>query len=378
MGLKFSARHLITDTNLRKKMFHFFLKAPKIYIFGLFLLLPNCFQRMDYLPPQGQIIPGKVARPVKYDHMKVTGWFTSASQYFRNESEVLVFMEKANTLGLKKIYVSVWSRGCTPYPSQVIPSFGGLARCEGFDWLSPMNREAKKHGIKLIPWLEWGLHIPEDSKLIQFGKISTVEPETWHGVKAPRIDPFHSRNQSFLSALIFETAKFFGSSEVHLCDNQALMMSQLNKLGKTAQDFTDAFGAMVQRSREEGINITASVLEKDAALYSHGSDWTTWKAAGLIHEITAELYHMRSNPSKFAVVARAQAEAGADFIGIYAGAAGGWDDKQIIEFAQSSFREGLGVSIFELGFFLKAKTLEDVDQMRLKFIQAQSQFKYPQ
>lgn len=308
--------------------------------------------------------------PLK-EKLRVSGWFTASDRYFKTERDVIDFLEKVRRLSLDKVYVSVWSRGCTFYPSIVLPRLGGPPRCGGFDWLSPMIIEASKLGITLIPWLEWGLHLPAESPLIKSGKISVVEDEMWHGLSAPRINPFIETNREFISELIFEAAQYFSSGEVHLCDNQALKTSQLSKIGKTTVDFSEVMRQSVLKTKQQGIKISAAVLESKAALATHGSNWPSWKQNKIVDELTSELYHLRENPSQFEAFASAEAKAGADSIGIYAGAAGGWDDKQIINFTAIAAQKGLSVSIFELGFFLKSRTFEDIDRLRGDFQKVQ-------
>lgn len=301
--------------------------------------------------------------------LKLSAWFSTPEKYTTSQAQVAELIRKAKLLGVETIYVSSWRKGCTYFPSQTMSSKGEAKICPGFDWLSPMLVEAKKSGIALIPWFEWGLHIPGASKLRTVGKLPIVEAETWWDQDAPRLDPFSTDVISFFSSLFLESSAFFGVKEVHLCDNHALKQSQLALKKKTGEDFTRTIVETTAKAREAGIAISFAALESQAAKRSYGSDWSSWRKSGLISSITSELYTLRFKPSDFPQKAAEEVGVGADQLGIYVGAAGNWSEEQILGFIQESKKLKVGVTLFEIGHFTKNKSDEELRALREKFEQ---------
>ena len=270
-------------------------------------------------------------------------------------------------MGVETIYVSSWRKGCTYFPSNIMTSKGEAKICPGFDWLTPMILEAKKSEIILIPWFEWGLHIPGKSKLRTIGKLPIVEEETWWDQDAPRLDPFSPEVISFFSSLFLEASAYFGVKEIHLCDNHALKQSQLTLKKKTEEDFTRSIADTTAKARESGIAISFAALESQAAKRAYGSDWSDWRKSGLISSITSELYTLRFKPSEFPQKAAEEVGVGADQLGIYVGAAGNWNEEQIFGFVQEAKKLKVGVTLFEIGHFTKSKSDDELKTLKDKF-----------
>ncbi len=311
-----------------------------------------------------KILGGVFAKPPTLKERSVlTAWFTAPAMYAKTEDDVRLLIEKSSVLGIKKIYVSVWYRGCTAFTSKVVSGKGGPAKCDGFDWLTPMKAAAQKFKIDIIPWLEWGLHIPQTSQLSVKGGLKIVESEIWQGVAAPRLNLFDQEVSLFFSDLIMEAAYDFNAKEVQICDNHALKKSQLALLKKTEVDFTNAILEMIKVPKSKGLEISIGALEHNAALENFGINWPKWKKDSLVVEVISELYHLRSYPQLYRGVAKAEQSQGAKQIGIYTGTLGGWTDQQFIDFYKINSELGLGTAIFEIGSFLKNKTHDDIKKL---------------
>jgi hypothetical protein len=307
------------------------------------------------------------AAPKKVKKSPLTAWFTAPAVFAKTEDDVRQLIEKSSLLGIKKIYVSVWYRGCTAFASKILLSKGGPEKCPGFDWLTPMKTEAKKVSIELVPWLEWGLHIPLTGPLSVMGLLPVVESEIWQGVAAPRLNLFHSEVSLFFSELIIEAASSVGSKEVQICDNHALKKSQLDLLHKTESDFTNALTEMIREPKSLGLVVSLGALEHNAAFQNFGISWPQWRKDNIVSEVISELYHLRSYPSQiYRNVAKEELSQGASQIGIYTGALGGWNDKQFVEFFKINSELGLGTAIFEIGNFMKGRSIEDVNKLVLE------------
>lgn len=329
-------------------------------------------QRINAHPPKEIIqTPPLIPPHAQKDSytLRLSAWFSNPEDYTTGSRQVADLIRKAELLGVEKIYVSTWRKGCTAFPSKVMAKWGEAKVCQGFDWLTPMLVAAKKSKITLVPWLEWGLHIPSASKLRTIGKLPIIEDEVWWDQKAPRLDPFSPEVISFYSELVLEAATFFGVKEVHLCDNHALKNSQLTLKKKTAENFTQTIADTTANARKLGVSISFSALDSIAAKRDYGSDWPEWRKSGLVSDVTSELYHLRFNPSAFPAKATEEVAAGADQLGIYVGAAGKWTEEQILTYIQEAKRLKVGISLFEIGYFVKNKSDENLkllhDKMRL-------------
>lgn len=320
-------------------------------------------QRIHSRPPQEILqTPPLIPAQVQTDLYKfrLSAWFSNPEKYTTSSIQVADLIRKAELLGVEKIYVSTWRKGCTAFPSNVLAKWGEAKVCPGFDWLTPMLAAAKKSNITLVPWLEWGLHIPSTSKLRTIGKLPIVEDEVWWDQKAPRLDPFSPEVISFYSDFILEASTFYGVKEVHLCDNHALKNSQLTLKKKTAENFTQTLTEATSKARNLGVSISFSALDSIAAKRDYGSDWSEWRKSGLVSNVTSELYPLRFNPSAFPAKAAEEVKAGADQLGIYVGAAGNWTEEQILGYIQEAKKLKVGITLFEIGYFVKDKSDESL------------------
>ena len=343
-----------------------------LYLFIVIYVSSGCTQdsqRIRAHPPQEIIqTPPLIPPYVKTDPYKLRlyAWFSNPEKYTTNLLQVTDLIRKAELLGVEKIYVSTWRKGCTAFPSSVMAKRGEAKTCPGFDWLTPMLAAAKKAKITLVPWLEWGLHIPSTSKLRTVGKLPIVEEEIWWDQKAPRLDPFSPEVISFYSDFILEASTYYDVKEVHLCDNHALKNSQLTLKRKTAENFTQTISDTTAKARGLGVSISFSALDSIAAKRDYGSDWSQWRKSGLVSSVTSELYPLRFNPSVFPAKAAEEVKAGADQLGVYVGAAGNWDDEQILGYIQEAKKLKVGITLFEIGYFVKDKSDENLKLLRDK------------
>jgi len=328
-------------------------------------------QRILARPPQEIIQTPPLQIPTKTQkdpfRFHLSAWFSTPEKYATSGAQVTDLIRKAKLLGVETIYVSTWRKGCTYFPSNTMTKLGEAKVCPGYPWLAPMIDAAKKSGISLVPWFEWGLHIPGTSRLRTVGKLPIVEDEVWWDQNAPRLDPFSPEVVSFYSHLILEASSFYGVKEVHLCDNHALKKSQLLLKKKTAEDFTQTIVAATAKARDLGIAISFSALDSVAAKRDYGSDWSEWRKSGLVSNVTSELYPLRFNPSAFPAKAAEEVKAGADQLGIYVGAAGNWTEEQILGYTQEAKKLKVGITLFEIGFFVKDKTDDQLKLLYEKF-----------
>lgn len=87
-------------------------------------------------------------------------WVTNvASDALTSKQKVKETVQRCRQLGLNTIYVVVWNKGLTMYPSDVVNKYIGIKQdpaYEGFDPVSEMIEQGHKAGIKVIAWFEYG------------------------------------------------------------------------------------------------------------------------------------------------------------------------------------------------------------------------------
>jgi uncharacterized lipoprotein YddW (UPF0748 family) len=147
-------------------------------------------------------------------------WLTNVdSDVLFSEEGIRIAMERLAERGFNVVFPVVWNKGYTLYPSDVMAEYFGddlrldpvFAR-QGRDPLAEVIREARRHGLAVIPWFEFGfaashgdhgLHIlsayPEWTARDAAGAPLTKNGFTW-------MNALHPEAQEFMLRLIEEVA----------------------------------------------------------------------------------------------------------------------------------------------------------------------------
>ncbi|MBL7727611.1 MAG: family 10 glycosylhydrolase, partial [Dinghuibacter sp.] len=87
-------------------------------------------------------------------------WVTNvASDALRSEKTIRATVANCKKNGLNNIFVVVWNGGVTMYPSQVLQRYIGIQQdtvYKGFDPIGCIVKEARKAGLKVHAWFEFG------------------------------------------------------------------------------------------------------------------------------------------------------------------------------------------------------------------------------
>ncbi|MFS4416544.1 glycoside hydrolase family 10 protein [Maribacter sp. 2307ULW6-5] len=142
-------------------------------------------------------------------------WLTDvASKALDSPEGIQQVVSDCKAMGLENIYVVVWNRGHTLYPSAVMDSLFGVPvapRFSGSDMLQTLLDAAHREGLKVHAWFEFGFsssyqepdggHIlrkkPEWKALDNQGKLVSKNGFQW-------MNAFHPEVQDFLLSLILE------------------------------------------------------------------------------------------------------------------------------------------------------------------------------
>lgn len=145
-------------------------------------------------------------------------WLTDvASKALDSKEGIQEVVQRCKAAGIDHIYVVVWNRGHTIYPSQVMEDqfrVKVMPRFSSFDVLAYLIEEAHRSGLKVHAWFEFGFsssyqeadggHIlrakPEWRALTREGELVSKNGFQW-------MNAFHPEVQSFLLSLITEVVR---------------------------------------------------------------------------------------------------------------------------------------------------------------------------
>ena len=251
----------------------------------------------------------------------MTNMGASLSYFTMRADEVVANMAKHR---LNTLYPCVWSRGYTLHPSRVAQSAGGPLRerltdiplLPGDDVLKGMIHQGHRQGMRVLPWFEYGLMIPQTSAIAQahpdwltknssgqtvaaLAKPNSLLPRPLQnfqleiaGGNLAWLNPFHPEVQQFLTDLIVEVVKKYPVDGIQLDDHFGLPVA----FGY--DDYT------VELYRSEHAGVAPSEDMNDA-------EWVAWRANGItqllakiaqaVKQVDAEAaISVSPNPPRFA------------------------------------------------------------------------------
>lgn len=267
----------------------------------------------------------------------------------------------ASRIGVNKLFVDMWSRGCTLFKSNTMKKYGAQEICkeaEG-DPLADFMRYGKQFGVEIVPWFEWGNIVPEKSLLWQKNKSKGWAgfSENFHTVPAIRINPYKGTFEAFMSELLKESAVKYGAREVHICDNFAphLRFGAAALALKGPKTFTAFMSRVTTATRSAGVKISLSSQRHMISLDNFSIEWTAWLKNKSIYKVYPQLYHVRENKKdQFLNEAKSERNAGASGVALYSGPGNNrWSLSGVGNFAKTAHSLGLEVVLFDLNTLLK-------------------------
>jgi len=182
-------------------------------------------------------------------------WMTNLgaalSYYTQRTDEVMATMARHH---LNTLYPCVWNRGYTLHPSQVMKAAGGPTKepltdiplLPNDDVLKGFVHQAHRQNMRIIPWFEYGLMIPETSAIAQQHPNWLTKTASGQTVAAPLtpqlglpkpiqnlqleiagrnlawLNPSHPEVQQFLTDLIVEVVTHYDIDGIQLDDHFGL------------------------------------------------------------------------------------------------------------------------------------------------------------
>ncbi|MEQ8836398.1 MAG: family 10 glycosylhydrolase, partial [Lacipirellulaceae bacterium] len=205
-----------------------------------------------------------------------------ASGVLSSPESIRQFVSQAKRCGLNTLYVVVWNRGATTYPSAVMQREVGKAcdpRYADFDVLKEFVSTAHAEEMRVIAWFEFGFSCsyrkPDGGLLIRkhpdwaakdsSGKLVTKNGFQWMNAFRPEV-------QDFLLSLIHEVLENYEVDGIQGDDRLPACPSTSGY---------DAWTVELYQNDHEGASPPEDPLDPD---------WVTWRA-NLLNRFMERLHH---------------------------------------------------------------------------------------
>ncbi|MCA1993770.1 MAG: WG repeat-containing protein [Coleofasciculus sp. S288] len=178
-------------------------------------------------------------------------WLTStASQVFNSKQTIAEAMDFLAKTGFNVVFPVVWNNGTTFYPSRIMRDTFGLEinpRYAGRDPLGELIVEAKRVGLAVIPWFEYGF---ASSFSQNGGQIIAKKPE-WAArdasgnlLKKNNFEWMNALNpevQDFLRSLVLEVVKNYEITGIQGDDRMPALPSEGSYDARTVERYFRQF-----------------------------------------------------------------------------------------------------------------------------------------
>jgi len=197
-------------------------------------------------------------------------WLTNVDSEVLNSKENIVeAVNLLDELGFNTIFVVVWNKAMTTYPSKIMKEFTGFEIDTLFTGRDPLNElieEAHKKNIKIIAWFEFGF---SSSYQLNGGPILEKKPEwaskdvngnlvTKNGFEW--MNGFNPEVQDFMLSLIMEVVRNYNVDGIQGDDRLPAMPSEAGY---------DEYTVNLYRSEHDG---------KNPPSYHKDYDWIKWRS----------------------------------------------------------------------------------------------------
>ncbi len=177
---------------------------------------------------------------IGYDEPVRGVWLTNvASDALFTPENVVQAVEKCHALGINTIFVVTWNKAMTMYRSQIMKEFTGFEidpeldpHNTGRDPLQEVIDEARKYGIKVIAWFEFGFSSsheedggiiiekkPHWASLDVNGNLTTKNGFEWMNALDPEV-------QDFILSLVLEVVENYDVDGIQGDDRLPAMPSE--------------------------------------------------------------------------------------------------------------------------------------------------------
>ncbi|MDJ0713397.1 MAG: family 10 glycosylhydrolase [Prochloraceae cyanobacterium] len=285
------------------------------------------------------------AKQIELRAVWLTNFGTAFLHHTTRLDEVLYHLAELN---FNTIYPCVWNRAHTLFPSAVAQKTTGtrsdpLLTLPFQDSLKSIVRHARRQGIAVVPWFEYGLMAPNTSNLVQRHPewitvtrdgTRIIKPHSQEslarrpqplrnffaelsGANLVWLNPMHPEVQQFLTDLIVEVVTKYDVDGIQLDDHFGLPVSlgydpytvklyQQEHQGASppqnpynsewmrwrANKLTQFITKISQAVKTKKPNCIVSISPNPAgfAYREYLQDWSSWVQKGIIDEVVVQVY----------------------------------------------------------------------------------------
>ncbi len=263
-------------------------------------------------------------------------WLTNVdSQIMNSRQNLAEGLHKLAELGFNTIYPTVWHRGCTLYPSEVVKQLTGVSvlphsSFSDRDVLAEIIELARPLHLRVIPWFEYGLMVPPQSPIARNykdfltldidrglqriqGANRQRDPNAW-------LNPCDDRVRKFIVDLITDVVQRYAIDGIQLDDHFAFpqelgydrltqQLFQQDNLGVNpaiehdneiwiawgAKQLTELLSQIVRsvKSVKNDCVISISPNPWQFSRTRYLVDWQQWYDLGLMDELVLQVYRDR-------------------------------------------------------------------------------------
>lgn len=264
----------------------------------------------------------KMAEPVRGT------WVTNvASNALTSKEKVIETVQRCRQLGLNTIYVVVWNKGVTMYPSEVVYKYIGVKQdpvYKGFDPIKEMIEQGHKAGMKVIAWFEYGFAYGyDDTTSIWLKKYPHWAGRDINGKLLQKNkfywwNSLHPEVQGFMKELVLDFVKRYKADGIQGDDRFPAMPSEGGydaytksiyakehkgaappdkfkdsawlqwRAGKLNQYIKDLYVAIKKENAQCIVSWAPSIYPWSKEQYLQ--DWPSWLNGGYADEILPQLY----------------------------------------------------------------------------------------
>ncbi len=209
-------------------------------------------------------------------------WITNVDSYVLfNDRAIEEAMDYLASIGINTVFVCVWNKGFTLYPSDVMNRHFGISIWPNFSGRDPFEKvliEAHKNGIEVIAWFEYGLSPWYAQNQNDSGHIIKKYP---HWAALNRTGKLATRNSEFpqfiwMSGINPEVQNFMIS----------LFTEVIDKYDIDGVQADDRLPAMAIEGGYDSVTVSIYKQENNGASPPYdfqNSQWKRWRADKLNH-----------------------------------------------------------------------------------------------
>ena len=251
-------------------------------------------------------------------------WITnSPSPVYYSRKRIRQAVQELDEAGFTAIYPNVWSRGTTFHRSRFAPIEPHLASVGvELDPICTLNREARRRGMDVIPWFEYGLMEPANSNVVKqhpdwiLAKADGSSIVLMHGKEMVWLNPAHPEVRSRFIGLVVEVLKRCHMDGLQLDDHFAWPVAlgydtytrtlYRRETGKEPpidhtnrswmrwrrRQLTGLLRQLRQTLKQESLPLQISLSPGPFRFaYNHWlQDWELWAIGGLIDDLVVQNY----------------------------------------------------------------------------------------